>query len=66
MPYHYMHSRCPNAACDSYNTKTTGYSETEGTVLEHGAPREQGHYGFMLTDLYLLGFIIITYPLVTF
>jgi len=22
--------------------------------LERGAPREQGHYGFMLTDLYLL------------
>merc|ERR1712125_108538 len=26
----------------------------EGTELEHGQPREQGHYGFMLTDLYLL------------
>lgn len=26
-------------------------------LLEAGAPREQGHYGFMLTDLYLLPFL---------
>lgn len=26
-------------------------------LIEQGAPREQGHYGFMLTDLYLLPFL---------
>eukprot|EP00038_Savillea_parva_P009621 m.184763 g.184763 ORF g.184763 m.184763 type:complete len:1027 (+) comp16225_c0_seq1:84-3164(+) len=39
---------------DMWNLRALTHSETEGTELEHGQPREQGHYGFMLTDLYLL------------
>jgi hypothetical protein len=39
---------------DQWNLRALTHSQTEGTELEHGQPREQGHYGFMLTDLYLL------------
>lgn len=38
---------------DMWNLRALTHSQTEGTALEHGQPREQGHYGFMLTDLYL-------------
>jgi len=39
---------------DMWNLRALTHSQTEGTELEHGQPREQGHYGFMLTDLYLI------------
>ena len=39
---------------DPWNLRALTHTQTEGTELEHGAPREQGHYAFMLTDLYLL------------
>lgn len=39
---------------DPWNLRALTNTQTAGTELEHGAPREQGHYGFMLTDLYLL------------
>jgi hypothetical protein len=35
---------------DLWNLRALTHSETEGGALEHGGPREQGHYGFMLTD----------------
>ena len=38
---------------DLWNLRALTHSETEGTALEKGGPREQGHYGFMLTDLFL-------------
>ena len=37
-----------------WNLRALTHSETEGNALEHGGPREQGHYGFMLTAQYLL------------
>ena len=39
---------------DQWNLRALTHTQTEGTALEHGAPREQGHYGFMMTDQYLL------------
>ena len=39
---------------DLWNLRALTHTETEGSAREHGGPREQGHYGFMLTDLYLL------------
>ena len=39
---------------DLWNLRALTHSETEGNSLEHGGPREQGHYAFMLTDLHLL------------
>ena len=39
---------------DQWNLRALTHTQTEGTELEHGQPREQGHYGFMLTDLYLI------------
>ena len=39
---------------DMWNLRALTHTQTEGTELEHGCPREQGHYGFMLTDFYLL------------
>eukprot|EP00658_Telonema_sp_P-2_P029627 TRINITY_DN22504_c0_g1_i7.p1 TRINITY_DN22504_c0_g1~~TRINITY_DN22504_c0_g1_i7.p1 ORF type:complete len:248 (-),score=52.68 TRINITY_DN22504_c0_g1_i7:385-1128(-) len=39
---------------DMWNLRALTHTETEGTELEHGQPREQGHYGFMLTDLFLI------------
>eukprot|EP00662_Eupelagonemidae_sp_cell21_P019337 gene19337-4764_t len=38
---------------DMWNLRALTHTQTEGTELEHGCPREQGHYGFMLTDLFL-------------
>lgn len=39
---------------DPWNLRALTQTETAAVELERGAPREQGHYGFMLTDLYLL------------
>ena len=39
---------------DPWNLRALTHTQTQGPVLERGAPREQGHYGFMLTDLFLL------------
>ena len=39
---------------DLWNLRALTHTETQGTARERGGPREQGHYGFMLTDLYLL------------
>eukprot|EP00656_Telonema_subtile_P019767 TRINITY_DN20977_c0_g1_i1.p1 TRINITY_DN20977_c0_g1~~TRINITY_DN20977_c0_g1_i1.p1 ORF type:complete len:1000 (+),score=124.94 TRINITY_DN20977_c0_g1_i1:180-3179(+) len=39
---------------DMWNLRALTHTQTEGTELEHGQPREQGHYGFMLTDLFLI------------
>jgi len=39
---------------DLWNLRALTHTETAGTPLEHGNPREQGHYAFMMTDLYLL------------
>ena len=39
---------------DMWNLRALTHTQTEGTELEHGQPREQGHYAFMLTDLFLL------------
>lgn len=38
---------------DLWNLRALTHTATEGSALEHGGPREQGHYGFMLTDMWL-------------
>jgi non-lysosomal glucosylceramidase len=39
---------------DLWNLRALTHSETEGDALEHGGPREQGHYGFALTAQFIL------------
>merc|ERR1712070_598480 len=39
---------------DMWNLRALTHTQTGGTELEHGQPREQGHYAFMLTDLFLI------------
>lgn len=43
---------------DQWNLRALTHTQTEGDSLEHGCPREQGHYAFMLTDMFLLPLMV--------
>lgn len=59
-PFYRMSENFRSRLRDQWNLRAL--THTDGSVapaetnrpLELGAPREQGHYGFMLTDLFLL------------
>jgi len=53
-PFRRMSENFRVALADQWNLRALTHTQTGGTPLERGAPREQGHYAFMLTDLYLL------------
>ena len=53
-PMRRMVSNYRDRIADLWNLRALTHSETEGNALEHGGPREQGHYGFALTAQHLL------------